>query len=145
MTTRAREGGPQLLLIQKEVERLFIIFIISLRKQGSSIRYANRKCGTHARVFMTAFIPCLLRHLLMHLSLQVCAVCYISHVWDVFEGVSRALLLVTCALRARESLPSRWHLLARLLLSRARSAAAQHPHHLSHAARWLLLDPAGHR
>ena len=35
-------------------------------------------------------------------------------------------MLVTCALRSRESTPSRWHLLARLLLARARRAAAPH-------------------
>ncbi|RXG72584.1 Sterol regulatory element-binding protein 1 [Armadillidium vulgare] len=36
------------------------------------------------------------------------------------DDYEKANILVTCALRARESLPSKWYLLARFLLSRAR-------------------------
>lgn len=62
-------------------------------------------------------------------------------------GLSRASVLVLCSLRARESLPSRWHLLARLLLSRARRAAAvaDSSEVMPPALAWILLQPSGHR
>uniref|UniRef100_A0A2P2HYM4 Sterol regulatory element-binding protein 1-like n=1 Tax=Hirondellea gigas TaxID=1518452 RepID=A0A2P2HYM4_9CRUS len=74
----------------------------------------------------------------------------VAHSADV-KGVFRAYVLVTCALRTMESLPSRWHLLARLLLSKARKAVAAltagggQDMQLPHALHWILVQPAGHR